>query len=370
MNSNLPKISVVVPTYNRASMLGGCIEATLSQTMKNFELVIVSDGSTDETERVVRSYQDPRILFLEKENGGQASARNLGIINATGEYVALCDDDDRFYPTHLTTLGDLLQRHPEVDLAYSDALWCYQNCTRSPEIRYSRDFDKKALENYNYISPVNVLFRKSCLQKGVLFNEDPTLKGLEDWDFFLRFSDRSQFLHIRKVTSEYNIHDKNSFNVAAGYDYNLAFFVVRNQRFQYLASKFGPFLFDRVDHMYPLYFVQCYLNNGKTEEGFEIATKLHELYKLYAQKGTPTDSLIELVILFSLGISSFMAGYEDKARLFFRDILECSGFRRIKQQFSVFVRQYVSTTPNAGLKVLLIDCFSVLREKLEINSTR
>jgi glycosyltransferase involved in cell wall biosynthesis len=76
MNSNVPKISVIVPTYNRAAMLGGCIEAVLAQTMQDFELVIVSDGSTDATKEVVLGYNDPRILFFEKENGGQASARN------------------------------------------------------------------------------------------------------------------------------------------------------------------------------------------------------------------------------------------------------------------------------------------------------
>lgn len=70
MNSEEPKISVIVPTYNREAMLGGCIDAVLAQTMQNFELVIVSDGSTDATKDVVSGYNDARILFFEKENGG------------------------------------------------------------------------------------------------------------------------------------------------------------------------------------------------------------------------------------------------------------------------------------------------------------
>jgi hypothetical protein len=107
--------------------------------------------------------------------------------------------------------------------------------------------------------------------------------------------------------------------------------------------------------MYPLYFVQCYLNNGKIEEGFETATRLQNLYKSYAQIGNPAASLTELVILFSLGVSSFVAGYEEKAGLFFKDILEHLDFHGIKRQFSDFVRQYVSMTPNAGLKALLMD---------------
>ena len=361
MNSSEPKISVIVPTYNRAAMLVGCIEGTLCQIMKDFELVIVSDGSTDETETIVKSYGDPRIVFLEKENGGQASARNLGIGRARGKYIALCDDDDQYYPDHLLTLTNLLQASPEVALAYSDALWCYQDSSIKAEIRYSQDFDKKTLENYNYITPVNVLFRKSCLKKSGLFNEDPALKGLEDWDFFMRLSDHYPLLHIRKVTAKYNLHQKNSFQTGSGYNYNWAFFLIRNQRFRYLLSKFGPSFFDHVNHMYPFHFVQCYLNNRKMKEGFKIATKLQELHKLYAAKNNLTVSRTELVILFSLGISSFMAGYEEKALLYFRQILETQSFGQMKSRFNRFVGEYADSSPNAGLKVLLIKCFSLLK---------
>jgi glycosyltransferase involved in cell wall biosynthesis len=363
MKASPPTISVIVPTYNRAAMLSGCVEAVLAQTEKDFELIIVSDGSTDETEEVVRSVKDPRIVFLNKENGGQASARNLGISNASGEYIALCDDDDRFYPNHLATLSDSLQKHPEIGLVYSDALWRYQDRSRKPEIMFSENFDKQALENFNYITPVNVLFRKSCLQGSGLFNEDPKVRGLEDWDFFLRLSDHHPFLHIKKVTSDYNVHDKNSFHPGSGYDYNLAFFLVRNQRFQCLQSKFGPFLFDHVDHMYPFHFIQGYLNNGKMMEGFEKATELHHLYTQYAQKKNIASSLTEIMILFSSGIGSFMAGYEEKAKFFFKKIREHPGFGGIKQQFSDFAGQYAAKTSEDDLKALLIDSFSVSREQ-------
>jgi glycosyltransferase involved in cell wall biosynthesis len=363
MKSYQPKISIIVPTYNRANMIGGCVQAALSQTTKDFELIIVSDGSTDETEEIIRSFRDPRIVFLEKENGGQASARNLGLANAKGEYIALCDDDDRFYPNHLVTLSNSLQRHPEMGLVYSDALWCYQDPNRKPEIKFSESFDKMALENFNYITPVNILYRKSCLQKSGLFNEDPEVKGLEDWDFFLRLSDHYPFLHIKIVTSEYNVHDKNSFHPGSGYDYNLAFFRVRTQRFQNLLSKFGSFLFDHVDHMYPFYFVQCFLDNGKMNEGFERATELYDLYILYARKSNLATSLTEVILLFSSGISSFMAGYREKTRLFFKKILDYPGFDGIEQQFSDFVAQYTTMTCDAGLKALLKDCFSVSKEK-------
>jgi len=74
MSFSEPKISVIVPTYNRADMIGGCIEAILAQTMNDFEVIVVSDGATDNTKSIVKKYHDPRLLFFEKENGGQASA--------------------------------------------------------------------------------------------------------------------------------------------------------------------------------------------------------------------------------------------------------------------------------------------------------
>ncbi|MBW1863633.1 MAG: glycosyltransferase family 2 protein, partial [Deltaproteobacteria bacterium] len=103
------------------------IDTVLSQTMQDFELVIVSDGSIDATEEVVLGYNDPRILFFEKENGGQASARNLGIRKSNGKYISLCDDDDRFYPDHLLTLTKLLDDNTGAGMVYSDAIWVYDD---------------------------------------------------------------------------------------------------------------------------------------------------------------------------------------------------------------------------------------------------
>ena len=353
-----PKISVIVPTYNRAAMLNGCIDAVLSQTMQDFELVIVSDGSTDGTQAVVKSYKDPRIVFFEKENGGQASARNLGIRKSSGKYISLCDDDDRFYPDHLLTLSKSLDDKTGVGLVYSDAIWIYDDGSRKPEVKFSEDFDKKALENFNYITTQTVLFRRSCLKNTDLFNEDPRLRnGLEDWEFFLRLSDNQAFSHVKTVSAEYVVHEGNSFHPGSGYDYNQAFLHVRKLRFQYLIAEFGPFLFDHVDHMYPYHLVQCYLNNGKCKEGLEIAEKLYQFYTLYNQKNK--SPLTELVILFSLGISNFASGYETEANNFFRIIVDHPSYTPIKEQFDTFANQYRNRIPNMGLKTLLGNCFSI-----------
>lgn len=97
-----PRVSVVLPTYNRATLLEKAIESVLSQTFEEYELIIVDDASTDETSEVVRSFDDDRITYIRHEaNQHGAVARNTGIDTASGEYVAFLDDDDEWYPTKL-----------------------------------------------------------------------------------------------------------------------------------------------------------------------------------------------------------------------------------------------------------------------------
>jgi glycosyltransferase involved in cell wall biosynthesis len=357
MNYNEPAISVIVPTYNRSNMLGGCIDAILNQTMNDFEIIVVSDGSTDDTRDVIGGYNDHRLLFFEKENGGQASARNLGMTKSRGEYISFCDDDDRFYPDHLMMLGKYLDTHKDIELVYSDAVWIYKDCSRESEVKFSQDFDKKSLENYNYITTQTVLFRKSCLKNNTFFNESLELRnGLEDWDFYLRLSDDHTFSHIKKITAEYIVHEGNSFHPVSDYDYNRAFFFVRTQRFQYLLNRFGYLIFDQVDHMYPYHLVQCYMNNGKFEQAFEIADNLYQLYHLFKQRNG-TAPFTELLILFSLGISSFALGRQRDAHNCMNRILDCPAYKNIEKPFIDFIIHYVKRLENRALKTLLSSCF-------------
>src|SRR5512132_3570680 len=99
-----PLVSVVVPTYNRAHLIGRTIESVLRQSYVALELVIVDDGSTDDTrERITEKYRrDPRVRYCHKPNGGPASARNVGFREARGEYVALLDSDDTWHPWKLS----------------------------------------------------------------------------------------------------------------------------------------------------------------------------------------------------------------------------------------------------------------------------
>lgn len=97
----MPRISVIMPTYNRARFLGDAIRSVLAQTLTDFEVIVVDDGSTDNTSEIVRAFADPRVKYLRQDNQGPAGARNNGIRASTGEYVSFLDSDDTFLPRKL-----------------------------------------------------------------------------------------------------------------------------------------------------------------------------------------------------------------------------------------------------------------------------
>jgi len=341
-------------------MIRDTIESILAQTMADFELIIVNDGSTDETGEAVSRFYDSRISYLEKENGGQASARNLGILKSKGEYLSFCDDDDLLYPDHLASLSQCLEEHGDAALAYADGLRTYLDGSGSPEIPFSIDFDKKALENYNYITMQSILLRKASLEGAGLFSEDPELRnGLEDWEFLLRLSDTFPFRHVRQVTSEYRVHSGNSFQANSGYDYPRAFFFVRKSRFDYLVRNFGHRLFDQVDHMYPFHLVQCYINVGRFSEARDQAAELASLYKTYSDKENENHNPVaSLTILFALGLSHFAGGFAENARSFFQILSKSALYKKIKTSFDTFALTYAKETPNRELSRLLLTSFA------------
>jgi glycosyltransferase involved in cell wall biosynthesis len=115
------RTSVIMAAYNRGKDIGPSIDAILCQSDDQFELIVVNDGSSDDTEKYVLEYKDPRIVYLKKDNGGQASARNLGLKYARGEYIAYCDHDDIYHEDHVRTLAEFLDGNQAVDAVYSNA---------------------------------------------------------------------------------------------------------------------------------------------------------------------------------------------------------------------------------------------------------
>jgi glycosyltransferase involved in cell wall biosynthesis len=152
-----PRISVIIPTYNRAGYIRQAIDSVLQQSVDAVEVIVADDGSTDETRAVVGEYGD-RVKYVVTQNGGVAHARNVGMRHATGDYLTFLDSDDVLYPHMLELESRILDRHPEIAMVYAEMsafddegffdryhLKTYhQSAYRDPEMTYDRIFESSA----------------------------------------------------------------------------------------------------------------------------------------------------------------------------------------------------------------------------------
>ena len=110
------KFSVVIPLYNKEKYIARSISSVLHQTYENFELLVIDDGSTDESCRVAASIEDSRIRLIHKKNGGESSARNFGIKHSSNDYIAFLDADDEWAPNFLRTIAGLIHAYPKASI--------------------------------------------------------------------------------------------------------------------------------------------------------------------------------------------------------------------------------------------------------------
>jgi len=184
-----PAVDVIIPTYNGLPFLEEAIESVLAQTYKDFTLYIVDDGSTDngETEEYVRGLRDSRVRYLHKKNGGQASARNLGIKKSGSPYVAFLDADDIWHPNKLQKQIALIENDHLVGMVYGLCKLIDSKGNPVGEVTYRKRGNLfKYLLHHNKISgsASMVVVRREVFDKVGLFRED--LVGTEDWEMWLR----------------------------------------------------------------------------------------------------------------------------------------------------------------------------------------
>lgn len=195
----MPKVSVIIPTYNRAGVVKDAIGSVLAQSEQDLELIVVDDGSTDDTRDVVAACGDDRVRYFHKVNGGAASARNVGLSNARGEYVAFLDSDDFWPADYLEVMLARLQGNAEAGIAYASIARLSADNTWKPahEPKACRSgWVTQALFSKGFVSPVAVLICRQALA-GLQFDE--SLPTAEDSDFFLKLSVRTQFLYVPDV---------------------------------------------------------------------------------------------------------------------------------------------------------------------------
>jgi len=193
-------VSVVIAAYNAEAFISDTLKSILAQTYRNFEVIVVDDGSHDQTAEIVRSYAeiDDRIRLIQQENSGVAASRNLAIQHSSGEYIAPIDADDIWYPKRLEKHVYCLEAsEPSVGLVYS---WSMYLNEAGGVKGYSPFGQFGAVEGnalailvfYNFLDNASTaMFRRSCID--TVGNYNTELKTCEDWDLYLRIAEHYRF---------------------------------------------------------------------------------------------------------------------------------------------------------------------------------
>ncbi len=189
------EVSVIIPTYNRAHLLDRAVQSVLTQTFRNFEIIVIDDSSIDNTEQIVAQFKNDRIHYLRHDtNKGGSAARNTGINHARGNFIAFLDSDDEWLPDKLEKQVRVLKNSPEeTGIVYTD----YYRENR----RVQSDFEKhdgnifSLILTKNFVGTVStVLIKKECFEKAGVFDE--SLPSCQDWDMWIRIANRYQFKYI------------------------------------------------------------------------------------------------------------------------------------------------------------------------------
>lgn len=210
----MSRISLIIPTYNRADLLVQALDSVLAQTRVPDEIIVVDDGSTDDTPERLNAYAAP-VICLTQTNQGRSAARNAGLRRATGDLLALLDSDDLLYPDSIAHRAAYLDVRPDIDVVYSDTM--IVDGAGQPQRLFRGAWRRKTLPSgdvfgafaqNNVMPPCAYLFRRACLATAGGFVT--TFEPVEDADFWMRIAAEHRFGFLDEVLCGYRLHETNS----------------------------------------------------------------------------------------------------------------------------------------------------------------
>jgi glycosyltransferase involved in cell wall biosynthesis len=209
------KVSVIIPAYNSEEYISSAVKSVLNQTHSDLELIIIDDGSTDNTKKIVDFFDDLRIKYIYQKNAGVAVARNNGIKNSTGEYIAFLDADDIWKPEKLQVQLDKILAEDDVCMIYSAFEMLYKGSNRTKIYRYNhneQNFTEKLITDpFKTVPyPSTVILKKSYLDRTGDFNQE--FKTGEDWDLWLRLLALGKCSYIDEPLVKKLTHDESITN--------------------------------------------------------------------------------------------------------------------------------------------------------------
>jgi glycosyltransferase involved in cell wall biosynthesis len=201
----MPSVSVVLPVYNCPSLVAEAIESVLRQTLQDFELIVIDDGSTDDTPTVLKHFGDPRLFALRQHNRGLAATLNRGVELARGRYIARQDQDDMSHPERLAKQVAYLNANPHCALVGTWAeIWCgnvktgrqHRHPTSNPQLQY------ELLLNNPFVHS-SVMMRKSALEEVGGYSVDASRQPPEDYELWSRIARKYEVANIPEILHVY-----------------------------------------------------------------------------------------------------------------------------------------------------------------------
>lgn len=208
----MPRVSVILPTYNRARFILEAIESVLSQSYQDFELIVVDDGSADETGQLVSSIRDERLIFIRQENHGRSHARNTALRSAHGEFVAFLDSDDLYLPGKLEMQVAYLDRNNDAGMTYTSAS-CIDQDGNDLRARYRATHSGRIYRHIAFFRPVTITFPTVMVRRELLAlvgGFDQRMNRFEDTDMWRRLSKKTLIHAIDIDTCKLRTHPSNS----------------------------------------------------------------------------------------------------------------------------------------------------------------
>lgn len=203
-----PYFSIIIPVYNKAKQLPQTLNAVLAQTFTDFEIILINDGSTDESETVISTFTDPRIHFYNQKNQGVSAARNTGIEKANATYLAFLDADDLWYPFYLETQYELIQKYPD-QAVFATAQEVAENNRIFPKtytIPQTSASDLivnffEASKDYAILHSSSIVLKKTVFDKVGLYNI--SIKSGQDTDLYIRIGLVYDVVFSKKICVRY-----------------------------------------------------------------------------------------------------------------------------------------------------------------------
>ncbi len=212
MSDHIPRVSVILPTYNRERFIGDAIRSVQQQTFSDFELIVVDDGSTDGTDEVLGGFDDPRLHCIVQANAGRSHARNVALRMARGCYIAFLDSDDLYLPRKLERQVNFLDTHREFAMVYTSSS-CIDGEGRSIGARYGAPVSGHIYQHIALFKPVTVtlptvMLRREVLDEVGLFDE--AMERFEDTDMWRRIARRYLIGALDVATCLVRTHEDNA----------------------------------------------------------------------------------------------------------------------------------------------------------------